>query len=38
MFAATIFGQIFKSTDAGQSWNKINRELGEIRMITWAPV
>ncbi len=38
LFAATIFGQIFKSTDGGESWHKMKRELGEIRMITWAPV
>ena len=38
IFAATIFGQIFKSTDGGESWKKTKRELGEIRMITWAPV
>ncbi len=38
LFAATIFGQIFKSTDGGESWQKADRELGEIRMITWAPV
>lgn len=38
LFAATIFGQIFKSTDGGESWTKMKRELGEIRMITWAPV
>ena len=38
LFAATIFGQIFKSTDGGASWQKARRELGEIRMITWAPV
>ena len=38
LFVATIFGQIFKSTDGGESWQKMNRELGEIRMITWAPV
>lgn len=38
LFVATIFGQIFKSIDAGESWHKANRELGEIRMITWAPV
>ncbi len=38
LFAATIFGQIFKSTDGGGSWTKMKRELGEIRMITWAPV
>jgi photosystem II stability/assembly factor-like uncharacterized protein len=38
LFVATIFGQIFKSTDGGASWSKVRRELGEIRMITWAPV
>lgn len=38
LYAATIFGQIFKSTDGGESWVKLARELGEIRMITWAPV
>jgi photosystem II stability/assembly factor-like uncharacterized protein len=38
LFVATIFGQIFKSTDGGSSWTKLGRELGEIRMITWAPI
>lgn len=38
LFVATIFGQIFRSTDGGASWQKMKRELGEIRMITWAPV
>lgn len=38
LFVATIFGQIFKSTDGGESWQKMQRELGEIRMIAWAPV
>ena len=38
LFAVTIFGQIYKSTDGGESWHKAKRELGEIRMVTWAPV
>ena len=38
LFAATIFGQIFKSGDGGESWRKMERELGEIRIITWAPI
>lgn len=37
MYCCTIFGQIFKSTDAGASWRKMGRELGEIRMVAWAP-
>jgi len=37
LFAVTIFGQIFKSVDGGWTWEKIRRELGEVRMITWAP-
>ena len=32
------FRGIFKTTDGGESWYKIQRELGEIRMITWAPI
>ena len=38
LYCATIFGQIFKSTDGGERWQKMRRELGEVRMITWAPV
>jgi len=37
IFLCTIFGQIFRSTDGGTSWEKMARELGEIRMIAWAP-
>ena len=37
IFFATIFGQIYRSKDGGESWTKIKRELGEIRMIAWEP-
>ena len=37
IFIATIFGQIFRSRDGAESWDKMDRELGEIRMIAWAP-
>ncbi|MDJ0928716.1 MAG: hypothetical protein QNJ73_13850 [Gammaproteobacteria bacterium] len=37
IFVATIFGQIFRSQDGGDTWEKMQRELGEIRMIAWAP-
>jgi photosystem II stability/assembly factor-like uncharacterized protein len=38
IFCCTIFGQVFRSTDGGQTWVKPKRELGELRMIAWAPV
>ncbi len=37
IFIATLFGQIFRSRNGGESWEKMDRELGEIRMIAWAP-
>lgn len=37
IFCHTILGQIFRSTDGGESWKKMRRELGEIRMIAWQP-
>lgn len=37
LFFATIFGQIYRSGDGGNSWDKMKRELGEIRIIAWAP-
>ncbi len=37
LFFCTIFGQIFRSTDGGENWLKMRRELGELRMIAWQP-
>jgi len=37
IFCCTIMGQIFRSTDGGEKWEKMRRELGELRMIAWAP-
>ena len=37
LYFATIFGQIYRSEDGGESWKKVKRELGEIRKIAWAP-
>ena len=38
LFAATILGQMFRTTGGRESWRKMPRELSEIRKITWAPV
>lgn len=37
IFACTIFGQVFRSTDGGETWVKAKRELGELRMIAFQP-
>lgn len=37
IFFCTIMGQIWRSTDGGESWEKMRRELGELRMIAWQP-
>jgi hypothetical protein len=37
VYAASVSGQVFRSTDAGQSWEKLAREFGEIRALAWAP-
>jgi photosystem II stability/assembly factor-like uncharacterized protein len=31
------YGQVFLSTDAGDSWRKIRREFSEIRALAWVP-
>ena len=35
--AATVFGQVFTSEDAGRTWDKLDDEFGEIRSVTLAP-
>lgn len=37
VFACTIFGQVFRSLDGGETWEKMKRELGELRMIAFQP-
>jgi len=36
--AASNLGQIYRSTDGGETWVKLKRELGEIRSLLWRPV
>lgn len=36
IFFCTIFGQIWRSQDGGETWQKMEQELGELRMIAFA--
>jgi photosystem II stability/assembly factor-like uncharacterized protein len=35
--AFTLFGEVYVSEDAGESWRKIERSFGEIRAAAWLP-
>jgi photosystem II stability/assembly factor-like uncharacterized protein len=37
IYAASVSGQVYRSLDGGQSWEKIRREFGEVRGLAWAP-
>lgn len=36
LYASSVSGQVFRSTDAGASWVKLPREFGEIRALAWT--
>lgn len=38
IYAGSVSGEVYRSTDAGASWLKLAREFGEIRALAWAPV
>lgn len=37
IFAVTNLGQVFRSTDGGESWTVLPRRLPEVRAIAWLP-
>jgi hypothetical protein len=37
VYATSISGQLYRSNDAGASWNKLPREFGEVRALAWSP-
>jgi photosystem II stability/assembly factor-like uncharacterized protein len=37
LLAFSLFGEVYISEDAGDSWHKIAREFGEIRAAAWLP-
>jgi hypothetical protein len=37
IYASSVSGQVYHSTDGGTSWEKLEREFGEIRALAWAP-
>ena len=37
LFASSCLGQLFRSTDGGETWTGLKRRLGEIRHVIWLP-
>jgi photosystem II stability/assembly factor-like uncharacterized protein len=37
VYAASVSGEVFRSTDGAASWQKLAREFGEVRALAWAP-
>jgi photosystem II stability/assembly factor-like uncharacterized protein len=37
VYASSVSGELYRSLDGGESWEKLAREFGEIRALAWAP-
>lgn len=37
IYASSVSGEVYRSSDAGASWTKLAREFGEIRALAWTP-
>lgn len=37
VYASSVSGEVYRSTDGGASWIKLHREFGEVRALAWAP-
>lgn len=38
IYASSVSGQLYRSSDRGQTWEKLAREFGEIRALAWTPL
>jgi photosystem II stability/assembly factor-like uncharacterized protein len=37
VYASSVSGELYRSSDQGHSWEKLAREFGEIRALAWTP-
>jgi hypothetical protein len=37
VLASSVNGQVFCSTNAGDSWRKLPRDFGEVHALAWVP-
>jgi photosystem II stability/assembly factor-like uncharacterized protein len=37
IYASSVSGEVYRSTNGGATWDKLGREFGEIRALAWTP-
>ena len=37
IYASSVSGQVYRSTDGGASWHRLARDFGEVRALAWTP-
>ena len=37
VLASSLLGEVYRSSDAGDSWDKLKREFSEIGALVWVP-
>ena len=37
VYSYSVSGQVYRSADGGDGWDKLEHEFGEIRALLWAP-
>jgi hypothetical protein len=37
IYASSVSGELYRSQDGGNRWEKLAREFGEIRALAWTP-
>jgi len=37
IFANSIYGELYRSANGGDSWEKLKKEFTEVRALAWTP-
>jgi photosystem II stability/assembly factor-like uncharacterized protein len=37
ILANSIYGELYRSADGGESWEKLKKEFTEVRALAWTP-
>ena len=37
ILANSVYGELYRSADGGENWDKIKKEFTEVRALAWVP-